>query len=143
MKTETETTKTELSITTTTYSCEVDGCDFTTTKKRTADLHHGRHHAVDSIWTNSIEDPDALAADTFLQFSSEENFDAWNRSNDGFHENKWSGPGWYAAIDDIVPRRTCGCCSDRVIRLTPAEQIREALRHAVGELNGLLFQQNG
>lgn len=113
MHTETTTKTTEWE--TTTYSCDQEGCDFTTEHKYDADSHYGSEHA--------IAEEGSAAGKTFYRFDTKENFDAYVKAHDIPEKFvNWHGEGWYRnyGSDERCPR---GCCDDWTQHLDPASWI--------------------
>lgn len=100
---------------TTTYSCDVDGCDFTTENKTESDKHYGDKHAV--------KVSDFIGNEFLLRFDSEEDFNAYCKAH-GIRDRfaNWHDPGWYRSYSTDEP---CGrgCCSDYCGHLDPASWI--------------------
>jgi hypothetical protein len=97
---------------TTTYSCDVDGCDFTTQDKREAERHPGKAHSIAEV---------GHAADhTFYRFDSKESFDAYVKaSHIGDRDLHWDEPGWYRVYTEWRPCPR-GCCRDDYRVIEPA-----------------------
>lgn len=109
------TTSETLELTKTTYSCEVEGCGFTTENRREAERHPGEEHSVAAT--------DFVADETLYRFDSRETFDAYAEANDiPDRRRDWHGPGWYRTFwkEDREP---CGCCYDSYEHLQPARWI--------------------
>ena len=97
---------------TTIYSCDQEGCDFTTETKSDADQHYGKEHAIAEVGYASSE--------TFYRFDSKENFDAYTKANDiGDRHFHWDGMGWYRSFSK-KDTRGCSCCYDDYQHLHPA-----------------------
>jgi hypothetical protein len=95
--------------TVTTYVCETEGCDYSTSDKESAEHHLGSEHAAKA--EQEIDDV------TYVKLLTAEDHKAYlaarlsDRSRGEFSE-----PGWYAVKRYTVP---CGrgCCSDDVTEL--------------------------
>jgi hypothetical protein len=95
-----------------TYSCEIEGCSFTTESKHEAEAHFGKRHAVSAI--REIDEHD------FYLIETEEGFKAWSRGSD--RTCTWAGPGWYSRTNERVP---CGrgCCTRDWIEIEVASSL--------------------
>jgi hypothetical protein len=96
----------------TTYTCDQEGCDFTTITKYEADSHYGKKH--------SIAEVGEAGGATLYRFASKEDFDAYCKAQGiGERHFHWDEPGWYRTFwkED---RRGCSCCYDNYEHLHPA-----------------------
>jgi len=100
---------------TTTYTCDVEGCEFTTEDKSNSDNHYGRKHSVAAVGYAGEE--------TFYRFDTKENFDAYVKAN--YIQDRhfsWDEPGWYRTFSK-EDRAGCGCCYDSYPYIGPALDI--------------------
>lgn len=96
----------------TVYTCDVEGCGFTTESEYEAERHHGKEHAVAA--------KESVGGQTLLRFDSKEAFDAYAFAEDiEDRHTHWDGPGWYRSFvkEDT---RGCSCCYDNYEHLHPA-----------------------
>ena len=83
---------------TTTYSCDKEGCDFTTEDSSEAERHYGDVHA--------IKERAAISGLSLYRFESKEDFDVHLKSRRVPVDNpSWEGPGWYRVFIEWKP---CG-----------------------------------
>lgn len=136
MKVTTKVEKKEVEIKTTVYTCEAEGCDYSTTSHERANSHYGLKHAVIAEWIPRDEDLEEVHR--YLKFLTEEDFHAWNSANNGSFGNRWIGPVWYAVIsEETTCGRGCGC-TEYYLKLVPAQQVLESLTRNVNELRNFL-----
>ena len=97
---------------TTTYTCDQEGCDFTTESKSESDNHYGKKH--------SVAEAGFAGGQTFYRFESKETFDAYVKANHIQDRHlHWDEPGWFRSFwkEDT---RGCSCCYDNFQHLQPA-----------------------
>lgn len=106
-----------VTIETTRYECEEQGCDFKTEDEAEANLHHGKTHAVKAALEAGGED--------LRWFESDQDAKAWLHAEyDGYQyrvfEVDWAEPGWYR-VHTWTKRCPRGCCDDYCVGLQPIE----------------------
>lgn len=136
---QTHTTTKTVEIHNTTYSCDQEGCDFTTGTKYEANNHYGEKHAIAEVGE--------AAGETLYRFDTEEDFLAYCKAKGiGDRHYHWSDPGWYRTFwkED---RRGCSCCYDTYEHLHPACWIAfdwqkkiKSTREQLGEMAGWSFE---
>ena len=117
---------------TTTYSCDREGCDFTTEDKSESEKHYGKAHSIQKV--------DWAAGHSLYQFDTKENFDAYVKAEYfADHDIHWHEPGWYRAYTEWRP---CGrgCCSRDHRVIEPASWIGMEWQREIKELTEKLTE---
>lgn len=123
MKIETTTKVTERAVTT--YICEEEGCDFSTTNKNQAEKHTWKNHKkFEEVYFDLDPNEEVRTDINLVKFNSEEDFEAYKKYcqySDLNAKEPWEGPGWYETWTKYVPCPR-GCCSDLQAYIQPAAE---------------------